>query len=331
MKRLMCRVEKSENMIDLLLECKDAKKIAITGHVRPDGDCVGATMALYQYLKKTMPETEVVVLLEQPSDVFCEIKGVSEIVSEKEDETVYDVCIVVDSVPERVGFAETFYKTAKKTMNIDHHISNTGGSCDVEYIVPNASSASELVFDLIEDAYLDEELAKTIYIGMIHDTGVFQYSNTSPKTLRIAARLLEFGFDFPKLIDETFYEKTYVQTQVLGHTLLESIVFMDGKCAVGMMSRKMMEFYGVTSKDFEGIVNQLRNIKGVEVAIFMYENDTLEYKVSLRSCGMVDVAKVAAYFGGGGHVRAAGCYMSGTYYDVINNLSEQIAKQLKGE
>lgn len=314
--------------MDLRKECEGAKSIAISGHIRPDGDCIGATMGLYQYLAKVLPEAKIDVLLETPSAVFADIAGVSQIISEKEDEMVYDVFLVADSTPDRIGFAYPYFEKAKKTINIDHHISNTGNHCDAEYIVPNASSASELVYDLIDKQYMDEELARTIYIGMIHDTGVFQYSNTSPKTLRIAADLLEYGFDFPKLIDETFYEKTTVQSQILGRTLLESILVLDGQCAVGVVTKKVMDFYGVTSKDFEGIVNQLRIIKGVEVAIFMYEKDTLEYKVSLRSCGKVDVSKVAEYFHGGGHVRAAGCNIAGTYRDVINNLTEQIEKQL---
>ena len=314
--------------MDLRKECEGAKSIAISGHIRPDGDCIGATMGLYQYLAKVLPEAKIDVLLETPSAVFADIAGVSQIISEKEDEMVYDVFLVADSTPDRIGFAYPYFEKAKKTINIDHHISNTGNHCDAEYIVPNASSASELVYDLIDKQYMDEELARTIYIGMIHDTGVFQYSNTSPKTLRIAADLLEYGFDFPKLIDETFYKKTTVQSQILGRTLLESILVLDGQCAVGVVTKKVMDFYGVTSKDFEGIVNQLRIIKGVEVAIFMYEKDTLEYKVSLRSCGKVDVSKVAEYFHGGGHVRAAGCNIAGTYRDVINNLTEQIEKQL---
>lgn len=321
-------MERVEQMMDLRKECEGAKSIAISGHIRPDGDCIGATMGLYQYLAKVLPEAKIDVLLETPSAVFADIAGVSQIISEKEDEMVYDVFLVADSTPDRIGFAYPYFEKAKKTINIDHHISNTGNHCDAEYIVPNASSASELVYDLIDKQYMDEELARTIYIGMIHDTGVFQYSNTSPKTLRIAADLLEYGFDFPKLIDETFYEKTTVQSQILGRTLLESILVLDGQCAVGVVTKKVMDFYGVTSKDFEGIVNQLRIIKGVEVAIFMYEKDTLEYKVSLRSCGKVDVSKVAEYFHGGGHVRAAGCNIAGTYRDVINNLTEQIEKQL---
>ena len=104
---------------------------------------------------------------------------------------------------------------------------------------------------------------------------------------------------------------------------------MDGKCIAGSIDRKAIEFYGVNSKDFEGIVNQLQVTRGVEVAIFMSETGTLEHKVSLRSNGNVDVAEIASYFGGGGHVRAAGCTMNGTFHDVLNNLSLHIEKQLK--
>ncbi len=176
---------------------------------------------------------------------------------------------------------------------------------------------------------LDKEIAKALYIGIIHDTGVFQYSNTSPATLKAAADLISYGFDFPRLIDETFYEKTYVQNQILGRALLESIMFMDGRCVVSMIDRKTMKFYRARPEDLDGIVSQLRNTKGVECAIFMYQTDTLEYKVSLRSNGKVDVAKVAGFFGGGGHVRAAGVTMQGTFYDIINNLSARIEMQLK--
>lgn len=146
--------------------------------------------------------------------------------------------------------------------------------------------------------------------------------------MRIAAKLLAYGFDFSKLIDETFFEKTYVQNQVLGRALLESVRFMDGKCIFSSIDLKTMEFYKVVPKDLDGIVSQLRITKGVECAIFLYQTKTLEYKVSLRSNGKVDVAEIASYFGGGGHVRAAGCTMQGTVHDCVNNLSEQIEKQL---
>ena len=175
------------------------------------------------------------------------------------------------------------------------------------------------------------EIAKALYIGIIHDTGVLQYSNTAPATLAVVSKLITFGFNFPEIIESTFYEKTFVQNQILGRALLESILFMDGKCIVATISKKMMDFYGVTGKDLDGIINQMRNTRGVEVAIFLYELDNLEYKVSMRSGGQIDVAKIAQFFGGGGHVRAAGFSAKGTVHDVINNISAQIEQQYRNQ
>lgn len=315
--------------MNILEEVKGAGTIGISGHIRPDGDCIGSAMGLYLYLKKACPTAKVQIMLEKPAEIFNCIKGVDEINTDFTSEiTAFDVFIVVDSAKDRTGEAEKYFDGAKKTINIDHHVSNSGCG-DVNYIVPGASSASELVYQVMEDkTQIDEEIAKALYIGIIHDTGVFQYSNTAPSTLNVAAELISYGFDFPKLIDETFYEKTYVQNQILGRALLESIVFMDGKCIVSMVDKKTMNFYQVEPHDLEGIVSQLRNTKGVECAIFMYQTDTLTYKVSLRSNGKVDVAKVAAFFGGGGHMRAAGVTMQGTFHDIVNNLSDQIVKQL---
>lgn len=312
-------------------EVKGAATIGISGHVRPDGDCVGSAMGLYLYLKKVCPHAKIQVMLEQPADIFSCISRIEEISTDFSPLTeCFDVFIALDTSKDRLGDAESCFDQAKKKINIDHHISNASGSGDVNYIVPEASSTSELVYQVIADKKeLDVEIAKALYIGIIHDTGVFQYSNTSPETLRIGADLVSYGFDFTRIIDETFYEKTYVQNQILGRALLESFLFMDGKCVVSMIDKKTMAFYNATSKDLDGIVSQLRNTKGVECAIFMYQTESQEYKVSLRSGGTLDVAQIAAFFGGGGHKKAAGATMHGTCYDVVNNLSAQIEKQLK--
>ena len=314
--------------LDLIKECEGAARIGISGHVRPDGDCVGAVLGLQMYLKKCLPETEIKVFLEQPAEIFRELKGFGEIVSDFPEEEAFDVFFVLDTVPERIGEAVKYFEAAKKTINIDHHISNVGKG-DVNYIRPQIGSTCELIYDLVEPDRLDKEMAMAIYTGMIHDTGIFQYSNTSPETLKKGANLISYGFDFPKLILETFYQRTYVQSQIMGRALMESIRFMDNRCIVSSVDRKTMEFYEATPKDLDGIVNQLRNIKGIECAIFMYQTDTLEYKVSMRSSERVDVSVVAAYFGGGGHARAAGCIMRGTFCDCVNNLSLHIAEQLE--
>ena len=318
--------------MDLLKEIGGASTIGIGGHIRPDGDCIGSAMGLYLYLSKTCPEADIEVFLEKPADIFQCISKVDQIHTDFETKVgQFDVFIALDTTKDRLGKAEDYFDRAKKRINIDHHISNKGCG-DVNYIMPKASSTCELIYDLIWDKdQLDEEIAKAIYIGMVHDTGVFQYSNTAPSTLRAAAELISYGFDFPRLIDETFYEKTYVQNQILGRALLESILFMDGKCVVSMVDKKTMSFYQAEPHDLEGIVNQLRNTKGVECAIFMYQLDTLEYKVSLRSNGRVNVEKVASFFGGGGHECAAGVIMQGTFHDIVNNLSAQIAGQLRNK
>lgn len=315
--------------IQLFEECKSAKNIVIAGHIRPDGDCISSCLALYMYLKKILPDANVKVFLEDPSKVFQCIKCFDEIESTFSVEGGADVFIAVDCEKSRLGAAEELFEGAGKRINIDHHISNERGCGDVNYVVPGISSTAELVYDLLDLQYMDAEIAKAIYIGIAHDTGIFRYSNTSPKTLRIAAQLIEYGFDFPAILDQTFFEKTYTQNQLMGRALLESILFMDGKCIVSAIDKKTLDFYNATPKDLEGIVNQLRIIKGVECAVFMYEIGNLEYKVSLRSCEYVDVSKIATYFGGGGHVRAAGCTLNGTFHDVINNISGRIELQMK--
>lgn len=305
---------------------KGMQSVALGGHIRPDGDCVGSVMAVYQYIRKNMPDIEVGVFLETPASVFGCIKDVEVIDSDMDTEKVFDAFIALDCAADRLGKGEAIFHRAKKRINIDHHISNAGCG-DVNIVVPKASSTCEVVYGLLEEKGLDIEIAKALYIGMIHDTGVFKYSNTSPETLQIAAKLIAYGFDFPKIIDETFYEKTYEQNLILGRAITESVRFMDGKCIFSAVDKEMMDFYNVGPKDLDGIVNQLRIVKGVECAIFMYQTGLMEYKVSLRSNGAVDVSVIASFFGGGGHVRAAGCTMQGTIHDVINNLSDQIALQ----
>ena len=313
---------------NLLEECKEAKRIGISGHIRPDGDCVGACLAMRMYLKKCLPQTEIKVFLEKPEEIFCVIEGFDEIDSAFGEEALFDVFLVLDCAEDRLGAAAKYFQTAGKRINIDHHISNKGCG-DLNCIRPQIGSTCELIYDLIDTEKLDKELAKALYIGIIHDTGIFQYSNTTPATMEKGAKLISYGFDFARLIQETFYQKTYVQTQIMGRALLESVRFLDGRCIVGCVERKTMEFYNAEPKDLGGIVNQLRNIEGIDCAVFMYQTDVLEYKVSLRTSEKIDAAVVVSYFGGGGHARAAGCTMNGTFHDCINNLSLHIEAQLK--
>lgn len=315
---------------------KGAKTIGISGHIRPDGDCTGSTMALYLYLQKICKDAEVHLFLESRQEDMNDMKHLSEVDTAYAWEGCFDVFFALDCAKDRLGKAEAYFESAVKTVNIDHHVSNKAGCAQINYVEPEASSTSELIYELIKadenllpfSERMDEDIAVAIYIGMIHDTGVFQYSNTTRRTLTDAAELLGYGFDFPRIIEESFYQRTYVQSQIMGRALLESIRFMGGRCITSCVSKRTMEFYGARPSDLDGIVNQLRNIKGVDCAIFLYETGPMEYKVSMRSNERVNVSQIAAFFGGGGHVRAAGCSMQGSFYDCVNNLAVHIEKQL---
>ena len=316
-------------MINLAMELENAKSVAIAGHIRPDGDAIGSCLGLYHYLKKNYPDIDVTVYMEEIPDAYALIAGVSEICHDFGQEKTFDVFFCMDCADEeRLGKAAVYRNNAAKTICIDHHVSN-GGFAEVNYIVPGASSTSELVFELLDEDKITLEAAEALYMGIAHDTGVFRHSSTTPETMEIAAKLMRKGVRFSKIINDTYYEKTYHQNQILGRALLESILVMDKKVIFSAVREKDMDFYGVTPSDMDGIVQTLMATAGTEVAIFMYEISPRTYKVSLRSKEIVDVSTVAAYFGGGGHVHAAGCTMQGSIYDVVNNITLHIVQQLQ--
>ena len=305
-----------------------AKKVAITGHVNPDGDCIGSVLAIYNYISTVYPEIKLSAYLEEFSDKFMFLKNSENIKQSVEEDEEFDLLICVDSADiQRLGFSEVLLQKSKESINIDHHVTNTKFT-DETCLEADASSTAEVIYTLLNKEKIDKAVAECLYTGMVHDTGVFRYSCTSPKTMRIAADLMEKGIDYTTIVDESFYEKSYLQNQILGRTLLESILILDGKCIFSYVNRKMMNFYEVTKKDLDGIIEQLRQTRGVEVAIFLHEVETQKYKVSLRSKTKVDVSKIAAFFGGGGHVRAAGCTMDGTVHDIVNNISMHIEQAL---
>lgn len=314
--------EKIENYLD------DVKCLAIGGHIQPDGDCIGAVFGLYAYIRKNYPEIAATLYLETVPERFRYLRYIENVASEPDEEAVYDLYIQLDSGSEdRMGSFAKCFQNSKRTISIDHHISNTKYA-DVNIVYPEKSSASELLFEMLDCDKIDVDVASAIYTGIVCDSGAFKYPNTTARTMEIAGILMEKGIPFTKIADDAFYSRTFVQNQILGRALMESIVFFDGKCIVSVIRRSTMKFYEIENSDLEGIVENLRTTKGIECAIFMYEIGELEYKVSMRSNEIVDVSKIAEYFGGGGHVRAAGFTLHGSMHDVINNISQQIEIQL---
>lgn len=306
-----------------------AETILIAGHLRPDGDCVGAAVAAYLYLKKIYPEAHIDAYVEKVPEVYRFLDPEHTIfVSQLPDQPV-DLFLSLDSsTKDRLGEAEYLFDTAARTACIDHHVSNLGYAME-NFVEAGSSSTCEVLYGLMEEELIDLPIAEAIYIGIIMDTGVFRYSSTSKKTMEIAGSLMEKGVPFWKYIDECFYQRTYTQTQLLGRTLLTSMRLMEGRVIVATVTRRMLEFYGAQTEDIEGIIDQLRVTKGVEVALLLQEIDDQLYKVSMRSNTFVDVSRIAVYFGGGGHVKAAGCTMRGSLHDVVNNITEHIEFQME--
>lgn len=317
--------------MNIIEELGAAKVVGITGHIRPDGDCTGSVLGLYNYLKDNAPDIDVNVYLEQPSDKLSYLNGFDAIKNVIEPDKKFDVFVVLDcsSIDRIEPFAGGF-KNADKTICIDHHISNDSFA-DVNNVIPTASSACEVLYDTFDAGKVSRNTAECIYTGIIHDTGVFKYSCTSLHTMEIAGKMMQMGIDYSDIIDNSFYKKSYVQNQILGRALLESVLFYDGKCIFSSVTRDEMDFYGVTGRELGGIIEQLRLTDGVEVAIFLYETGENEYKVSLRSKKEIDVSRIAACFGGGGHIRAAGFNAKGTVYEIVNRIGEMIEQQCAQE
>lgn len=160
--------------------------IAIGGHIRPDGDCVGSCLGLYQYLTENETEKQVDVYLEEIPDAYAAYVPDGVVRHQIPEGKVYDLFVCLDcGDEERLGFSKALYEQALHTCRIDHHVSNEEFA-EYNHIVPDASSTSELVYDLLEYEKISRKTAELLYLGIVHDTGVFQYSCAGPSTFRAA-------------------------------------------------------------------------------------------------------------------------------------------------
>ncbi len=308
---------------------KEAKTIGIAGHVNPDGDCVGSTLAVYNYIRTYYPEISVDIFLEQIPKIFNFLQNSSDIQLPGSKSADYDLFIVLDCGDlARIGKSAANFKNAKKTLCIDHHVSNKAFA-DENLIVADASSASELVYNTLDETRINKGIAECIYTGMVHDTGVFQYSCTSRSTMEIAGKLMECGINYSEIVDKTFYEKLFKQNKILGLALLNSRLYEEEACVATVITKAEMQQYDISQRHLEGIVNQLRTTKEAEVAIFLYELEDGSYKASTRCKGdIVDLSIIAMKYHGGGHKKAAGFSIKcSDPWIAIDEIVAEVAKQ----
>lgn len=301
--------------------------VAIVGHIKPDGDCIGSSLGLYNYILDNYPGKRVDVYLQPFNKKFNFLKGAEEIIHIPSEE-IYDLAISVDcSDTERHGEFANIFKDARNTVCIDHHRSNLGFG-DLYYCDPDASSACEVVSRFFEMDKILKPCAECLYMGIIHDTGVLKYSATSEETMYIVGKLIAKGIDTQFIIDETFYKVRYNQNRLTGMALINAKLYLEGKVIASCISQKDFDEFEATKDDTDGIIDKLRVTEGVEVAILGYQNEDNVFKFSLRSISQVDVSTIAVHFGGGGHVRAAGFSLEGSYEDSLVQILDMINKQL---
>ena len=316
-------------MNDFIREIEKAEEIVILGHTRPDGDCVGSCLGVYNYVLDNYPEKKVDIYLDEFKQEFNFLRGADEILHEKQEKT-YDLCISLDSGDlDRHGEFETYFHSAKRTLCVDHHVSNLGFG-DVCFLKTECSAASEALFTLMDEEKIGMECAECLYLGIVHDTGVFKYNNTTRQTMEIAGALIEKGARSPLVIDGTFYKKTFKQNKMLGKALEAAFLMFDGKVIVSCLTKDVFDENDATNLDTDGIVDALRITDGVECALWMYEYPKKgTFKCSLRSNEFVNVNLIAGALGGGGHIRAAGCEVEGDKDTIILKITDMIKQQLK--
>lgn len=306
--------------------------ILISAHVNPDGDAVGSTTALAWALKKM--SKNVIVLLEEYGDKYDFLKA-SEIIKHNTEDIDMSGPVLFLALDcgdkERLGnFVEEF-DNASETVNIDHHMSNTEFA-KYNYVY-DKSSTCEIIYEILKEfgIELDGTIAKSLYMGILTDTGGFRHSNTTSRTHEVAAELLKEDFSHTELYEELFSNTAYEAMKILGRALEKMELFFDGQVSFSCITEKDMEELGADNTHLGIVIDKLKSIKGVRVAIFLSEKETEEIKVSMRADGTVDICKIAMEFGGGGHFRACGCSILDSMEKAKTIILDKIEKELSVE
>lgn len=284
-------------------------------HVRPDGDCLGAALALARELRR-LGKDATVVSIDGVPDNYVFLPD-SETVKTSTDRRDFDVGIIVDSdIPKRVGDSADAITSARTLARVDHHLTSEPFG-EISVVDTHVSSTSELVVELFQanGVQIDEQTATLLLAGIIFDTGGFRYPNTSARTFAIAAELVSLGAKASHIAREVLENRPPRAMQLLGRALSSLTVEPDGLIAWGQISMRDYDELGATDADTEGIVNSLSQVKGPKVVILLRETEPGTVRVSLRSRDGVDVNKVAHVFDGGGHAAAAGCTVESSLED----------------
>lgn len=298
---------------------KQHDNFEILTHNYPDGDCLGSGAALALALEKLGKRARVITTerAEKFSYLFENLS---------EGDFTAEYIVSVDVADEKLlGKYEDVYR-GKINLCIDHHKSNVI-TADYKYVDPGSAAAGEIIFELLPELGVepDKAIADCLYTAISTDTGCFRYTNTTSRTLRISARLLDLGCD-SAYINKVMFETKTKRRLALEREVLENMIFCaDDKCAIIYTTKRMTD--GLADDETEGIASIPRQIEGVKMGITVREKES-DYKISVRTNGDVDACAFCRQFGGGGHVAAAGCSMKGSLGEVLERLKSAAEQTL---
>ncbi|HVI82492.1 MAG TPA: bifunctional oligoribonuclease/PAP phosphatase NrnA [Chthoniobacterales bacterium] len=305
---------------------RENQRFAVLSHVRPDGDALGSQLALGLSLKKLDKELHIWNedgMLEKYS-FLPQAELLIKPPGEPED---VDVIVALDTaIQNRLGTTLQAVRSSKLCINIDHHPSNPGYG-DLVHIDPKAPATGQILFELIKSQKLpiDSAIAENLYVAISTDTGSFQYPNTTARTFEIAAELVRAGVDIGR-VSQLIYENYPRRRVELLRDLLGTMRFeANDRVASFSLSLGMAGKLGILPEDNEGLIDHLRAIRGVVVAVFFEELPDGKVRVSMRSKSeKVNVCAICEKFGGGGHVLAAGARVRGSLAEVQKRILEEV-------
>ncbi len=303
-----------------------ARSLVLACHQRPDGDTLGAALALAHVLRQQ--GKDVVVLSEDSVPDNYRFIPESDTVLSTTDRRDFDVGMLVDCEGlTRAGTAADAIRSAKLTACVDHHIPE-GEFGDVRVVDRRASSTAEVVVELLDanDVEIDKTAATQLLTGLIADTGAFRFANTAPGTFHTAARLADLGAEASVIAREVYDSRPLRAVKLLGKALCSMETTDDGSIVWAAVTRRDLDELGASDIDTESIINHVTAVKGPKVAILFREIEPDSIRVSLRSRGGIKVNEVAKVFGGGGHTAAAGCTVNASLADAVRLVIEEVER-----
>ena len=317
---------------ELITAIKQHQRFIIMSHIRPDGDAIGSTIALGSTLEKMGKQVTYINEDGVPESLLF-LKGANKVTRPTNDDLDVDVAIAVDCANKpRLGEnALKMAATAKLWINIDHHKSNSEYG-DLNYIDSNSPATGQIIYQMITEhgLALTDEARDSIYVAVSTDTGSFQYSGTTAVTYEMAADLVRRGLDTGK-INEQIYNSFPYRRVALTRELLNTLeISANGELADWQLLKKVKIDLNLEPDDSEGLINMIRSIQGVTVAVFFEELMDDSIRVSIRSkLGSIDACEIAQVFGGGGHTMAAGIRMPGPISEARSAVITEITKHIQ--